>query len=55
MREKEPMPSQMKPGSQNIKCQECGKECGQVEFIRGLNLCDHLALDSIALKTAQER
>ena len=46
----ERMPSQMKPGSRIIRCQECGKESGPVEFIRGLNVCDHLFLDALALK-----
>ncbi len=49
------MTLQMKPDAQIITCQECGKECAQLEFIRGLNVCDHLALDSIALKTAEEQ
>ena len=45
------MRTQRKLSSHSIRCQECGQECTQVKFFRGLNVCDHLALDSLALKT----
>ncbi len=32
-----------------LRCRECGQECTQVEFYHGFNLCDHLALDAMAL------
>ena len=47
--------TQRKLGSHMIRCQECGQACTQVEFIRGLNLCDHLSLDSLSLKTGREQ
>jgi hypothetical protein len=47
--------TQREQGSHIIRCQECGQECTQVEFIRGLNVCDHLGLDSLAIKTERAR
>lgn len=35
-------------GSMELRCEECGKECTQVEFSHCLNLCDHLYLDALA-------
>lgn len=37
------------------QCQECGKDYTQVEFVYGVNLCDHLALDALALKMKREQ
>lgn len=36
-----------------LRCHQCGHEYSQSDFIRGWNLCDHLALD--ALDAAQSR
>jgi ribosomal protein L37AE/L43A len=47
--------SDKKEGSGIFRCQECGQECTQVEFHHGLNLCDHLALDAVALNLKKNR
>lgn len=44
-----------KAGLGMLRCQECGQECTQVEFHHGLNLCDHLALDAVALTFKKNR
>lgn len=44
-----------KTGSGMLMCQECGQKYSQVEFHHGINLCDHLALDAVALKLEKTR
>lgn len=44
-----------KADSGKIHCNECGRECTKVEFHHGLNLCDHLALDTLAVKEARQK
>jgi hypothetical protein len=36
-----------------LRCDQCGHECSQGEFVRGLNLCDHLTLDALAVTQLQ--
>lgn len=39
-----------------IRCQECGHTCSRYDFMRGVSLCTHLALDALAAqKTRQTR
>lgn len=40
---------QKNAGMEILSCLECGHEITQVEFHHSLKLCDHLALDALAL------
>lgn len=37
-----------------LQCKECGHTCSRYEFILGLSLCIHLALDALAARQARE-
>ena len=37
-----------------LRCEECGHTCFRHEFIQGLSLCIHLALDALAARQARE-
>ncbi len=38
-----------------LRCDQCGHECSQREFAWRLNLCEHLALDALAVTQSQRK
>ncbi len=47
------MVSKQKQKVDRLRCDQCGHECSQGEFLRGLNLCDHFALDALVATQLQ--
>lgn len=37
-----------------IGCQECGHVCSRYEFVWGINLCTHLALDELSARRTRQ-